>query len=203
MYSLVPVKSLRLVYGPFYLAIRRIFKDFLRNHQHYFKKTGKYMRIGTGYDVHRLTSGRKLILGGVAIPFEKGLFGHSDADVLVHSICDALLGAAGLGDIGLHFPDTDPEFKDISSIKLLEKTYQMVTKKGFNLVNIDSTVFAQEPKISPFREKMQQNIARAMNVNKNCINIKATTTEGLGMFGRGDGMGAMSVVLIESKMSQN
>ena len=161
------------------------------------------MRIGTGYDVHRLTSGRKLILGGVAIPFEKGLLGHSDADVLVHSICDALLGAAGLGDIGLHFPDTDPKFKDISSIKLLEKTYKMVTKKGFNLVNIDSTVFAQKPKISPFREKMQQNIARAMNVNKNCINIKATTTEGLGMFGRGDGMGAMSVVLIESKMSQN
>jgi 2-C-methyl-D-erythritol 2,4-cyclodiphosphate synthase len=127
------------------------------------------MRIGTGYDVHRLTSGRKLILGGVAIPFEKGLFGHSDADVLVHSICDALLGAAGLGDIGLHFPDTDPEFKDISSIKLLEKTYQMVTKKGFNLVNIDSTVFAQKPKISPFREKMQQNIARAMNVNNSLI----------------------------------
>jgi 2-C-methyl-D-erythritol 2,4-cyclodiphosphate synthase len=155
------------------------------------------MRIGTGYDVHRLTSGRKLILGGVAIPFEKGLLGHSDADVLVHSICDALLGAAGLGDIGLHFPDTDPKFKDISSIKLLDKTYKMVTKKGFNLINIDSTVFAQEPKISPFREKMQQNIARAMNVNPNCINIKATTTEGLGMIGRGEGIGAMCVVLIE------
>ena len=155
------------------------------------------MRIGTGYDVHRLTLGRKLILGGVVIPFEKGLLGHSDADALVHSICDALLGAACLGDIGLHFPDTDPEFKDISSIKLLEKTYQMVTKKGFNLVNVDSTVFAQEPKISPFREKMQQNIARAMNMNTNCINIKATTTEGLGMFGRREGIGAMSVVLIE------
>jgi len=155
------------------------------------------MRIGTGYDVHRLTSGRKLILGGVAIPFEKGLLGHSDADVLVHSICDALLGAAGLGDIGLHFPDTDSEFKDISSIKLLEKTYQMVTKKGFNLINIDSTVFAQEPKISSFREKMQQNIADAMNVSLNRVNIKATTTEGLGMFGRGEGIGAMSVVLIE------
>jgi len=155
------------------------------------------MRIGTGYDVHRLTPGRKLVLGGVTIPFEKGLLGHSDADVLVHSICDALFGAAGLGDIGLHFPDTDPEFKDISSIKLLEKTYQMVTKKGFNLVNIDSTVFAQEPKISPLREKMQQNIAGAMNVSLNCVNIKATTTEGLGIFGRGEGMGAMSVVLIE------
>ena len=155
------------------------------------------MRIGTGYDVHRLISGRKLILGGVTIPFEKGLLGHSDADVLVHSICDALLGAAGLEDIGLHFPDTDPKFKDISSIELLEETYKMVTQKGFNLINIDSTVFAQEPKIFSFREKMQQNIARAMNVNPNCVNIKATTTEGLGMFGRGEGIGAMSVVLID------
>ncbi len=155
------------------------------------------MRIGTGYDVHRLISGRKLILGGVTIPFEKGLLGHSDADVLVHSICDALLGAAGLEDIGLHFPDTDPKFKDISSIKLLEETYKMVTQKGFNLVNIDTTVFAQEPKISPFRKKMQQNISRAMDVRLNCINIKATTTEGLGIFGRGEGIGAMSVVLIE------
>ena len=155
------------------------------------------MRVGTGYDVHKLISKRKLILGGVAIPFEKGLIGHSDADVLVHSICDALLGAAGLGDIGLHFPDTDPKFKGISSIKLLEETYKMVTKKGFNLVNIDSTVFAQEPKMSPFREKMQQNIARAMNVNQNCVNVKATTTEGLGIFGRGEGIGAMCVALIE------
>ena len=155
------------------------------------------MRIGTGYDVHRLISGRKLILGGVVIPFEKGLLGHSDADVLVHSICDALLGAAGLGDIGLHFPDTDPKFKDISSIKLLEKTYKMISEKGFNLKNLDCIVFAQEPKISTFREKMQQNIARAMNVNPNCINIKATTTEGLGIFGRGEGIGAMCVVLIE------
>ena len=155
------------------------------------------MRIGTGYDIHRLISGRKLILGGVEIPFEKGLVGHSDADALVHSICDALLGAAGLGDIGLHFPDTDPSFKDISSIKLLDKTYKMISDKGFNLKNLDCTVFAQEPKISPFREKIQQNIARAMNVNPNCINIKATTTEGLGMFGRGEGIGAMCVTLIE------
>jgi len=150
-----------------------------------------------GYDVHKLISGRKLVLGGITIPFEKGLLGHSDADVLVHSICDALLGAAGLGDIGLHFPDTDPKFKDISSIKLLEKTYKMISEKEFILKNLDCTVFAQEPKISPFREKMQQNIARAMNVNPNCINIKATTTEDLGMFGRGEGIGAMSVVLIE------
>ena len=155
------------------------------------------MRIGMGYDVHKLISGRKLILGGVAIPFEKGLLGHSDADVLVHSICDALFGAAGLGDIGLHFPDSDPEFKDISSIKLLEKTNKMVYEKGFNLKNLDCTVFAQEPKISSFREKMQQNIARVMNTSTDCINIKATTTEGLGMFGRGEGIGAMCVVLIE------
>ncbi|MDY6793383.1 MAG: 2-C-methyl-D-erythritol 2,4-cyclodiphosphate synthase [Thermodesulfobacteriota bacterium] len=155
------------------------------------------MRIGTGYDVHRLISGRKLIVGGVVIPFEKGLLGHSDADVLVHSICDALFGAAGLGDIGLYFPPTDEKFKAISSIKLLEKTYKQITQKGFKLVNLDSTVIAQEPKISPFREKMQQNIALAMNVDQNCINIKATTTEGLGMFGRGEGIGAICVALIE------
>ncbi len=155
------------------------------------------MRIGVGYDIHQLASGRKLVIGGVAIPFKMGLLGHSDADVLIHSICDALLGAAGLGDIGLHFPDTDPKFKDISSIKLLEKTYQMVYEKGFNLQNLDCTIFAQEPKISPFSKRMQQNIARAINVNTNCINIKATTTEGLGMFGRGEGIGAMCVALIE------
>ena len=155
------------------------------------------MRIGKGFDVHKLISGRKLILGGVAIPFEKGLLGHSDADVLVHSICDALLGAAGLGDIGLHFPDTEAKFKDISSIKLLEKTYKMVYEKGFKLKNLDCIIIAQEPKFSPFREEMQQNIARAMNVSTDCINIKATTTEGLGMFGRGEGIGAICVALIE------
>jgi len=155
------------------------------------------MRIGKGFDVHKLISGRKLILGGVAIPFEKGLLGHSDADVLVHSICDALLGAAGLGDIGLHFPDTEAKFKDISSVKLLEKTYKMIYEKGFKLKNLDCIIIAQEPKFSPFREEMQQNIARAMNVSTGRINIKATTTEGLGMFGRGEGIGAMCVALIE------
>ena len=155
------------------------------------------MRIGKGFDVHKLISGRKLILGGVAIPFEKGLLGHSDADVLVHSICDALLGAAGLGDIGLHFPDTEAKFKDISSVKMLEKTYKMVYEKGFKLKNLDCIIIAQEPKFSPFREEMQQNIARAMNVSTGRINIKATTTEGLGMFGRGEGIGAMCVALIE------
>ena len=155
------------------------------------------MRIGKGFDVHKLISGRKLILGGVAIPFEKGLLGHSDADVLVHSICDALLGAAGLGDIGLHFPDTEAKFKDISSLKLLEKTYKMIYEKGFKLKNLDCIIIAQEPKFSPFREEMQQNIARAMNVSTDCINIKATTTEGLWMFGRGEGIGAMCVALIE------
>jgi len=155
------------------------------------------MRIGKGFDVHKLISGRKLILGGVAIPFEKGLLGHSDADVLVHSICDALLGAAGLGDIGLHFPDTEAKFKDISSVKLLEKTYKMIYEKGFKLKNLDCIIIAQEPKFSPFREEMQQNIARAMNVSTGRINIKATTTEGLGTFGRGEGIGAMCVALIE------
>lgn len=160
------------------------------------------MRIGIGYDVHKLVSGRKLILGGVTIPFEKGLLGHSDADVLVHSICDALLGAAGLGDIGLHFPDTDPEFKDISSLKLLEKSYKMVTGKGFHLKNIDSTIFAQAPKVFPFREEMQKKIARAMNVSPNFINIKATTTEGLGIFGKGEGIGAMCILLIEKRFQE-
>ena len=160
------------------------------------------MRIGIGYDVHKLVSGRKLILGGVTIPFEKGLLGHSDADVLVHSICDALLGAAGLGDIGLHFPDTDPEFKDISSLKLLEKSYKMVTGKGFHLKNIDSTIFAQAPKVFPFREEMQKKIARAMNVSPNFINIKATTMEGLGIFGKGEGIGAMCILLIEKRFQE-
>jgi 2-C-methyl-D-erythritol 2,4-cyclodiphosphate synthase len=150
-----------------------------------------------GFDVHRLTSGRKLILGGIVIPFEKGLLGHSDADVLVHSICDALLGAAGLGDIGLHFPDTDARFKDISSLMLLEKTHKMVYERGFYLKNLDCTVFAQEPKIHPFREKMQQTIAGVVNLSPEIVNIKATTTEGLGMFGTGEGIGAMSVALID------
>lgn len=155
------------------------------------------MRIGMGYDVHRLVNDRKLVLGGITIRFEKGLLGHSDADVLVHAICDALLGAAGLGDIGLHFPDNAPEFKDIYSIKLLEKTRDMVKDKGFSIVNIDTVIFAQEPKISPYREQMQACIAQTLNISPDCVNIKATTTEGLGMIGAGDGIAAMSIVMLE------
>ncbi len=155
------------------------------------------MRIGMGHDVHRLVTGRKLILGGVEVPFEKGLLGHSDADVLVHAICDALLGAAGLGDIGDHFPDTDPDFKDICSIKLLERTCRMLKDKGHLIANIDSTIFAQNPKMSPFKKEMRENIAHAVETKVENVNIKATTTEGLGMIGEGDGIGAMCVVLID------
>jgi 2-C-methyl-D-erythritol 2,4-cyclodiphosphate synthase len=155
------------------------------------------MRVGIGYDVHRLVAGRKLVLGGMDIPFEKGLLGHSDADVLVHAVCDALLGAAGLGDIGLHFPDTDPEYKDMSSIKILAKTYELLNTKNFKVINIDSTIFADDPKLSPYRETMQKNIARTIEIEPECVNVKATTFEGLGMIGRGEGIGAMCIALLE------
>jgi len=161
------------------------------------------MRIGIGYDVHRLIRGRKLVLGGVAIPFKKGLLGHSDADVLVHAVCDALLGAAGLGDIGLHFPDTDPEYKDVSSIKILAKTYKLVSGKKFKIINLDSTIFAEAPKLSPYTEEMKKNIARTIEIERECVNIKATTFEGLGMIGKGEGIGAMCVVLIQSLKKTN
>jgi len=154
------------------------------------------MRIGIGYDIHRLVYGRKLVLGGVVISFEKGLLGHSDADVLVHALCDALLGAAGLGDIGLHFPDTDPELKDIYSIRLLAKTYEMVSSKGFAISNVDSTIFAEAPKLSPYREEMQKNIAKTIKIEPDRVNIKATTTEGLGIIRMGEGMAAMCTVLL-------
>lgn len=156
------------------------------------------MRIGIGYDVHRFVSGRKLVLGGVAIPFDKGLLGHSDADVLVHAVCDALLGAAGMGDIGMHFPDTDPEYKDISSIKILAKTYELVSSKNFKITNLDSTIFADAPKLSSYKETMKKNIARTIEIEPECVNVKATTFEGLGMIGKGEGIGAMCVVLIQS-----
>jgi 2-C-methyl-D-erythritol 2,4-cyclodiphosphate synthase len=155
------------------------------------------MRIGMGYDVHRLVEGRDLVLGGVTIPFEKGLLGHSDADVLLHALCDALFGAAGLGDIGRHFPDTDPAYQGIESLKLLTRTYEMVRGRGFALVNADATVFAQKPKIGPYRNQMAQNIAAVLDSGPERINIKATTTEGLGMIGAGDGIAAMAVVLLE------
>jgi 2-C-methyl-D-erythritol 2,4-cyclodiphosphate synthase len=155
------------------------------------------MRIGIGYDVHRLVAGRKLVLGGITIPFEKGLLGHSDADVLVHAVCDSMLGAAGMGDIGSHFPDNDPQFKDICSLKLLAKTCKMIHHKGFNVCNIDCTIFAEAPKLSLYREGMQNCLAQTIEVEADRINIKATTTEGLGMIGRGEGIGAMCVVLLE------
>ncbi len=156
------------------------------------------MRTGIGYDIHRLVDGRKLILGGVSIPFHKGLFGHSDADVLIHAVCDALLGAAGLGDIGLHFPDSDDRFKDISSMILLEKTFKMISEKGFVIHNIDTVIFAQEPKLSPYRKKMAENIAGKIAIEPDRVNIKATTTEGLGIIGKGDGIAAMCSVLIDT-----
>lgn len=155
------------------------------------------MRVGMGYDVHRLVDDRKLILGGAEIPFEKGLLGHSDADVLTHAVCDALLGAAGLGDIGQHFPDNDDSFKNIYSIKLLEKTSEMLNLKGFSILNIDATIFAEKPKLMPFRDAMEKNLAAAMGVDKSFVNVKATTTEGLGIFGKGEGIGAQCVVLIK------
>lgn len=154
------------------------------------------MHIGLGFDVHRLVSGRKLVLGGVVIPFEKGLLGHSDADVLVHAVCDAILGAAGLGDIGQHFPDTDPEFKDVSSLMLLAKTYKMITDKGFAVQNIDATIFAEAPQLSRYRAEMQKNIARTIEIEANHVNVKATTFEGLGMIGKGEGIGAMCITLL-------
>lgn len=154
------------------------------------------MYIGIGYDVHRLVTGRKLVLGGIVIPFEKGLAGHSDADVLVHAACDSVLGAAAMGDIGLHFPDTDPKFKNIDSLKLLAESNSMIRRKGFFIRNIDTIIFAEAPKIGPYRKKMQQNLANAIDIDPACINIKATTTEGLGLIGKGDGIGAMSVALL-------
>ena len=155
------------------------------------------MRVGIGYDIHRLVEGRPLILGGVPVVHEKGLLGHSDADVLVHAICDALLGAAGLGDIGMHFPDSNPRYKDISSLKLLSNTCRMVAAKGFSIVNLDTIVFAEAPRLGSLRHDMQTMIAKTMNVTAEQVNVKATTTEGLGVIGKGEGIGAMCVALIE------
>ncbi len=155
------------------------------------------MRIGIGYDVHRLIEGRKLILGGVAIPFEKGLLGHSDADVLVHAINDALLGAAALGDIGTHFPDTDIKYKDISSILLLKEVKKILSEAGYKVVNIDSVICAERPKLSPYINEMRENIAAALTIDKNRVSIKATTTEKLGFEGREEGISSQAVCLIE------
>ena len=157
------------------------------------------MRIGHGYDVHRLVEGRKLILGGVDIPWEKGLLGHSDADVLLHAISDAILGAIGEGDIGRHFPDTDPQFKGADSLKLLEHVMGLADRKGYRLGNVDATVVAQRPKLAPHIPVMRENIARVLNADAGRVNVKATTTEELGFCGRGEGIAAHAVALMEEK----
>lgn len=155
------------------------------------------MRIGQGYDVHKLVEGRELYLCGEKIEYEKGLLGHSDADVALHALCDALLGAAALGDIGKHFPDTDPRYKGISSMLLLEHVCGLLADKGYKLINADITIIAQKPKLLPFIPKMRENVAGALKVGIEDINIKATTTEKLGFEGRGEGISAMAVVLID------
>ena len=154
-------------------------------------------RIGQGFDVHQLAENRKLMIGGVEIPFHKGLLGHSDADVLLHAITDAILGAAGLGDIGHLFPDTDPLFKDADSIKLLSQANEEVKKTGFTIVNIDCTILAEQPKMKPHLEQMKSNIAAACGIECSQINIKATTMEKMGFVGHEEGMGAMTVALLE------
>ena len=156
------------------------------------------MRVGHGYDVHRLIEGRDLILGGVKIPYEKGLLGHSDADVLTHAVMDALLGAAALGDIGKHFPDTDPAYKGADSLKLAEHVAALLTEKGYLIGNIDATVIAQAPKLAPHIPTMKQNLARALGCDADCINVKATTEEHLGFTGQGLGIAAHAVCLIQS-----
>ncbi len=154
------------------------------------------MRIGLGYDSHRLTEGRKLVIGGVEIPFEKGLTGHSDADVLCHAIIDAIIGALGLGDIGKHFPDTDAKWKDASSIELLSKTVELIRKNNFEILWIDSTVIAEKPKLEPFINKMKENLSKT-GIPLNLINIKAKTNEKMGFIGNGEGMAAQAVCLLK------
>lgn len=156
------------------------------------------MRVGTGYDVHRLTQDRELILGGVTIPYEKGLLGHSDADVLLHAIMDALLGAAALGDIGKHFPDSDPAYKGVSSLELLKKVGSLLEEKSFLIENIDATIIAQAPKMRPYIETMRENIACTLGITLEQVNVKATTEEGLGFTGSGEGIASQAVCLLTS-----
>jgi 2-C-methyl-D-erythritol 2,4-cyclodiphosphate synthase len=158
--------------------------------------TKPIMKIGSGVDVHQLVKGRDLIIGGVKIDHEKGLKGHSDADVLIHSVCDAILGAAGLGDIGEHFPDTDPRYKGISSLILLRESLDLLTKTGYEIVNMDCILFAQAPKLSPHKKQMVQNLAGVLNLDPSLVNIKATTTETLGFVGRKEGIAAQTTILI-------
>lgn len=154
------------------------------------------MRIGQGYDVHRLKEGRKLILGGVEIPYEKGLLGHSDADVLIHAVMDALLGAAALGDIGQHFPDTDDAYRGISSIELLKEVGRLLKEHHYQIENIDATIIAQRPKLAPYRPKMAENMALALGIKAGQISVKATTEEGLGFTGRGEGIASQAIALL-------
>jgi len=157
------------------------------------------MRIGNGYDVHKLVAGRRLILGGVDVPHTKGLLGHSDADVLLHALSDAILGAIGEGDIGRHFPDTDPAYKGADSIKLLRHVMALADAKGFRIGNVDTTIVAQRPKLASFIPQMRINIARALSTDEERVNVKATTTEELGFAGRGEGIAAYAVALLEKK----
>lgn len=154
------------------------------------------IRVGQGFDVHQLTEGRKCIIGGVEIPYEKGLLGHSDADVLLHAISDAILGALALGDIGKHFPDTDDAYKDADSVKLLERVWELARNQGYKLGNVDSTIIAQKPKMAPYIPQMVDVIARTLQANPSQVNVKATTTEKLGFPGRGEGIAAQSVVVL-------
>ena len=154
------------------------------------------MRVGQGFDVHRLVEGRRLVIGGVEIPFDKGLLGHSDADVLLHAVCDALLGAAALGDIGRHFSDSDAQYKDADSRVLLREVARMVANAGFRIGNVDATIIAQAPKMAPHIEQMVENIASDLGIAMNAVNVKATTTEKLGYTGRGEGIAAQAVVLL-------
>lgn len=159
------------------------------------------MRIGMGYDVHRLVPGRELVLGGVGIGHEKGLLGHSDADVLLHAIMDALLGAAALGDIGSHFPDTDPAYRGISSIRLMECVRELVGREGYEVVNVDATIIAQKPKMRPYIDAMRGNIARALGVGISRVSVKATTEEGLGFTGIGEGISSQAVCLLQERQN--
>ncbi len=154
-------------------------------------------RIGTGYDVHRLSEGRKLIIGGVEIPYKKGLLGHSDADVLLHAVMDAMLGAATMGDIGQLFPDTDPAYEGADSLELLGQVGRLLAEHGWKVVNIDTVILAQEPKMSPYRDQMRGNIARTLGIDIDCVSVKATTEEGLGFTGRGEGIAAQAIAMIE------
>ena len=156
------------------------------------------MRIGTGYDVHRLVEDRALVMGGVIIPYEKGLLGHSDADVLLHAIMDALLGAAALGDIGKHFPDSDEKYKGVSSMELLKEVKRLLDEELFIVENIDATIIAQKPKMAPYLQEMRENIAGALQIDVSQVNVKATTEEGLGFTGSGEGIASQAVCLLES-----